>query len=738
MESRTLEGHPEPKSADDLAVGMPADDPTTCTALAGALDMIERGCHVFPVTERGKTPAPGVYFTRDATDDPQKIAAELAATSLNYGVFAGRSRLLLLDEDVHGAVDDVCAELGEQLPPTLTVATGKGRHFYFRVPQGSALGNAAGLFSGRGVDVRGGNGYVVGPGSVHENGHHYRIISGGPIAPLPEWLARAVSTSPERSTQGSVVKPDQPFTLPNVIACGARHDTLMRYACSLRGTGVGREDAGGLMALAWEKCEQPPGANSSFTLATACNLLDDIFSRYPAGKAALEGDPESVHSGQVKMAYRLSEAYEGRLLHVHGLGWMSWDGARWSENNPGEPDRAVLDVLRQALADSLREKRLRREVEKCESASGIKGILAIGGSLDEFSTSVTDLDADPDLLNVANGVLNLRTLALLPHNPKDRITKVTRAAWHLTTRPGEWASFLAEVLPDPTVREFVQRLAGVALLGRVVEHILPIFTGPGANGKSVAYQAINYALGDYASTVEPDLFLHRVGAHPTGEMDLRGVRWCVVSETERDRRLAEATMKRLTGGDTIRARRMRQDFVEFIPSHTSVMITNFLPRVSGDDPAIWRRLRVVPFDVVIPPERRDPHLGERLHLAADEVLAWAVEGWVDYVKRGNRLDEPASVMAATEEYRKVSDAVARFVAAECVLHPDAASTTSELHVSWSEWARKDGAEAMGLRTFGEALDRLGYTTTRTKSARLRRGICLVPPRDFELGDIGDA
>ncbi len=115
-------------------------------------------------------------------------------------------------------------------------------------------------------------------------------------------------------------------------------------------------------------------------------------------------------------------------------------------------------------------------------------------------------------------------------------------------------------------------------------------------------------------------------------MDLLGIRWCVVSEIEKDRRLAEATMKRLTGGDTIRARRMRQDFIEFTPSHTAIMVTNHLPKVSGDDPAIWRRLRVVPFDVVIPEDQRNKHLDEQLQLDADAVLAWAVAGYLDYAQ----------------------------------------------------------------------------------------------------------
>jgi len=346
---------------------------------------------------------------------------------------------------------------------------------------------------------------------------------------------------------------------------------------------------------------------------------------------------DEVHSGQVRMAYRLAEHYADQLLYVYGIGWLSWDGTRWSDGDPGAPKRAVVEILRAALAESLGDKQLQADVRKCESASGVAGVLDLAAALEPFATTVADLDADPYLLNVANGTLDLRTIELQPHDPAGRITKVTRAAWDSAAPTATWGTFLAKVLPDTEVREFLQRLAGVGLLGLVVEHVLPIFTGSGANGKGTFYKAVGHALGDYASTVEPDLFLHRQGAHPTGEMDLLGKRWVVVSETEKDRRLAEATMKRLTGGDTIRARRMRQDFIEFAPSHTAVMVTNHLPKVSGDDPAIWRRLRVIPFAVVIPEAERDKHLDEALQLDANAVLAWAVAGYTDYAARGRAV-----------------------------------------------------------------------------------------------------
>lgn len=436
------------------------------------------------------------------------------------------------------------------------------------------------------------------------------------------------------------------------------------------------------------------------------------------------------HSGQVRMAYRLAETHADRLMHVAGLGWHSWDGTRWKVDDTGEATRAVLAVLRAAMAESVGAedgRTLRRDVAKCESANGIAGVLEIASALTPFAVAVCDLDVDPYLLNTAAGTIDLRTNQLNRHNPADRITRVTVAGYDPGAVASSWPRFIEKVLPDTEVRDYMQRVVGVALVGRVVEHVLPILTGTGANGKGTLYKALLHALGDYASTVEPDLFMHRQGAHPTGEMDLMGRRLVAVSESEKDRRLAEATMKRLTGGDTIRARRMRQDFVEFEPSHTPLLITNHLPKVSGDDPAIWRRIRVIPFDVVVPPEERDGQLDEKLAAEADAVLGWALAGYRAYVDGGG-LNEPASVKVATNGYQRDSDAVARFIADMCVTStPALKATTTQLHDEWVKWANLDGADPMSQKAFGLALDRLGYPAGKPSNGkRWRTGIAILP------------
>ena len=446
--------------------------------------------------------------------------------------------------------------------------------------------------------------------------------------------------------------------------------------------------------------------------------------------------PQGGHRGQVRMAYRLVERYGDRLLYVPKIGWHVWDVRRWAPDEKGAATRAVLTVLKRALADSLGDAELRQDVHRCEGAAAIRGVLEIAASLPEFVATADELDADPYLVNTASGTLDLRTMQVRPPDPRDRITKVTRAAY----RPGEvnrgpWQEFLEQVLPDPDVRAFLQRVVGVALLGKVVEHVLPILTGTGGNGKGVCYGALLWALGDYASAAEPDLFMAREGAHPTGQMDLRGRRLVVVSESDKGRQMAEATMKRLTGGDRIKARLMGKDFVEFEPSHTAFLVTNHLPKVSGDDDAIWRRVRVVPFSVVVSDEQRDGQLGERLELAADDVLAWAVAGYIAYNAGGRKLAEPDSVLVATAAYRTESDATSRFLDECCFLNPHVHATTADLFARWTSWAALDGAEQMSQKAFGQALDRRGLVAAAPANGkRWRHGIELVPADDAPNDD----
>ena len=200
--------------------------------------------------------------------------------------------------------------------------------------------------------------------------------------------------------------------------------------------------------------------------------------------------PAQIHRGQARFAYLLADDNDGKLLFVYGIGWFFWDDRRWRRDDKGKTRRAVLALTRRQWRKALHDKELLGDCRKVDTAAGINGVLEIASALEPFAATVDDLDADPYMLNVATGTLDLHALELRPFSQADRITKIANGAHDPTAATLIWDAFLAKVLPDEEVRKFVQRLAGLALVGEVREHILPIFTGTGRNGKSTLYEAI--------------------------------------------------------------------------------------------------------------------------------------------------------------------------------------------------------------------------------------------------------
>lgn len=453
-------------------------------------------------------------------------------------------------------------------------------------------------------------------------------------------------------------------------------------------------------------------------------MSDDNLPDEPPSLTDLKRTDDQVLRGHARIAARFAARFAGDFHHVHGLGWFAWDGKRWAAANKGEPTQALLLLIREAWQEALADKELGSDVRASQSASGLRGVLAIASQLETFALVAADLDADPYLLNLENGTLDLHDFVLKPHDPADRITRLARASWEPGGQSPLWDSVMARILPDPEVRGFLQRYVGLSLLGKVIDHKLLILIGEGRNGKGTFYQAVNRTLGDYAKVAEPDLFMQKVGAHPTGQMDLLGARLVVTSETDQGRRLASAVVKRLTGGDPIKARYMGKDFVEFDPSHTAMMVTNHLPQVSGDDPALWARVRVVNFAVRIPDHEQIKDLDDQLSLEANGILMWAARGWWDYVQRGHDLAEPGSVLEATAQYRIDSDYIGEFVDECCVIEDGAKTQKGALHQRFNGWAAtQPGVPQLSMKDFVREMNRHGFeSVTGTGGSKCLLGL----------------
>lgn len=450
-------------------------------------------------------------------------------------------------------------------------------------------------------------------------------------------------------------------------------------------------------------------------------------SGHSAPSAGGEGGASYTDRGN---AQRLVAAHRHRLRHVDPWGsWLVYDNGRWKRDTTGRAQEAAKSlsdlVLREAAdLDGDARKAALGWVLKSENAARIAAALTLARTDPAIALDPAQLDADPWAFGCRNGTLDLRTGTLGPHRPEDLLTKQAGAAYHPDARAPNWHRFLEQILPDRDLRGFVQRSLGYALTGTIAEHHLWIAWGAGANGKSTLLNAVTRVLGEYAQTADPRILL-AVGddQHPTAMASLRGSRLVTTSELDDGRRLAEATVKRLTGGDPIRARYMRCDEFEFLPSWHLWLASNHRPQVAGTDHALWRRLRLVPFTVTVADDDQDPHLGDKLDVEADGILSWLVEGCLAWRTHG--LGEPLAVRLATDDYRASQDAIGAFLTDHCAATPDATVGATELFGAYRTWADATGERPINQRRFGQALADRHHDRYRTGGGYRYKGLALL-------------
>lgn len=430
--------------------------------------------------------------------------------------------------------------------------------------------------------------------------------------------------------------------------------------------------------------------------------------------AAAQPEPEPSRNGTPKgrrppaatatddgNALRLVAEHGHRIRRVSDMGrWFIWDGARWVLD---PEDRAIREAARE-LARSLPAGRPAQSAFKRNSmsATGISSAVRVAQTDTRVSIRTGDLDAHPELLNTPTGVVNLRNGTVQPHDPGLLLSRITTLGADVGAPHPRWTAFLAETFADHELRGYLQRIAGLALLGTVREQVLPFLHGTGANGKGVFALVMQGLLGDadsggYAVSA-PDGFLMagRDTVHPTEIARLRGARLVMCSEQSGGKRFDEAKVKRLTGGDLLTGRFMRGDFFDFTPSHLLLVMSNHLPQVKEGGPSFWRRVRRIPFNHKVPEADWILDLHQQLLDAeGPAILGWAIRGAGDVLAAG--LRDPDAVKAATDDYQINEDTLASFVRDECLLAPAQWCDTSELRHRYERHCTEMGAEPLSFR-----------------------------------------
>lgn len=478
------------------------------------------------------------------------------------------------------------------------------------------------------------------------------------------------------------------------------------------------------------KTDAPPGASAKSLTASndTALLLDQHDTENLPDRPVLRFPFTDVGNAE-----RFVRRHQNAILYCSSVNkWLYWDGTRWLWLSKEEIKKLAMTTARAIpeeavnVEDSAQHNGILVHALKSESYRALQAMLSLAQAF--LHVPIEKLDSNPSLLGVANGVIDLRSGYFRPAQREDRITKQANVTYDPNAICARWIKFLEEIFAaDKQLIAFVQRLVGYCLTGDTREQCMFIFFGSGANGKSVVLRVLHALLGDYAMQSSVSAFMQsKSGNGPSNDIArLRGARLVTAAELDEGCILAEGVIKQLTGQDTIACRFLYQEFFSYEPQFKIILATNHKPGINGDDYAIWRRIRLIPFSARIPPERQDKELADKL--ITDElpgILNWALAGLREWQEIG--LAPPSAVDAATQDYRNEMDIFGDWLNDCCITSPDLGHIpTAKLYESYKRFCADGDLRTISSRAFGRKLAERGFDPAKgTGGIRGFRGLSL--------------
>ena len=416
--------------------------------------------------------------------------------------------------------------------------------------------------------------------------------------------------------------------------------------------------------------------------------------------------------------------------------WLLWNDFFWVRDDAGYLQRLAKRVIRvmhiqasdgasEGVSTALHDWALRSE-----SAKQIGAMVQLASTEPGIPVAASEFDTDPMLLGVRNGVIDLSTGALRSAIREDNMTKQCSVEFDPNSACPTWETFIDRVTGgDKELARYLQVMAGYWLTGKTNEQCLFTICGPGANGKTVFLRVLQELMGDYARSTPPEtLLVRRNPGGPSPDLArLHGVRLAFAYEPSEGAMLAEDVVKRITGQDKIICRNLYSNFFEYDPQFKFVLATNHKPIIRGDDHAIWRRIRLIPFEVIIPPKDQDKDLIAKLFGELPGILNWALDGHRIYQKE--RLRSPPCVVEATKVYRDEMDILADWIG-DCLVEVDGERTSvADLYASYQTWCKASGHRPFGKKRLSLKLQLRGFESGRTGKGRYLVGLALRPTPD---------
>lgn len=423
---------------------------------------------------------------------------------------------------------------------------------------------------------------------------------------------------------------------------------------------------------------------------------------------------EKADQHHVGLAKRFANQHRGKVCYAKGLGWLYFDGRRWERLGHREITPVMTLAMETARSlmteveretDGERKETLFKFYMASNRAPALDAMVKLAKSF--LLVDQTAFDADSFLLTCLNGTVDLRTGKLRGHDSADFITRLVPINYDPEAKAPRFQKFLKEIYNgNRDLIGYTQRAAGYSLTADTREQCLFICYGDaGSNGKTILLRLLQNSSGEYSHAARPELLIQSRFVDSRADIAaLKGIRLVVTSETEEGARLNESQVKQLTGEDSLNGRFLYGEQFRFKPTHKIWLITNAKPVITGTNHAIWRRLKLLPFEVIFKKrgEKIEVQAGQKV-LAADTnlygklskeqagILAWQVRGAVAWWNQGKPdLREPDNVRTKVAEYRADQDVVGEFVSEECVKSKEDSIPSAELAQRFNLWLEAHG------------------------------------------------
>ncbi|MDP1664580.1 MAG: phage/plasmid primase, P4 family [Methylobacter sp.] len=456
-----------------------------------------------------------------------------------------------------------------------------------------------------------------------------------------------------------------------------------------------------------------------------------------SGTDSRDGTDNTRPLSELGNAYRLMDAHGGNIHYVHDAkAWLHWRGGAWIWDVDGAAVRGLASLLPQQiynegglhLADAEYFAKWSRTSQKERT------VLATVSLLQDFELvrlPLSLVDVDPLKIGFDNAkqILDLRTGKARPALQSDLITKslsVDRLGE--SSKAVRWMQFLAQIFGDDAeLIDWVKRWCGYMLTGSTAEQIFIFCFGLGANGKSVLGDILRHILCDYARAIASETLTEskRAAGSATPDIaELIGARMAMSAETEDGAALAESLIKSLVSGDTMTVRKLYTAPVQFTPQFKLMMLGNHKPIIKGNDHGIWRRVRLIPFRRTFKPEERDAALSDKLKAEAPHILAWMVEGCIDWQKRGLK-DTPLTIQQATGNYQEEQDLIGNWLSECCDISPMNEASSSDIYANYKNWCIDNGLRPSSSVVLGRRLEERGFPAIKPRGVRSRGGLAVI-------------